>query len=287
MIADILSVVLKALAYLTLLQAAGGALYQATDGSRLEHSTRGVRALIMRSAVACIAFTALHVTMEAGRMSGEMSGVFDGHLQRVAWQSALGAAASLRILGMALVAVYGLREIGPTAVGRTIGAVTAMASLTLVGHTSTHPDRWMLAPLLLFHLLVAAWWFGSLIPLAMAVRKESPVHARALVDRFSAIAVWLAPGLALAGVLMAVVITKGRYSTTDSYDLALTGKAFGFALLMGLAALNRWRLGPGVSTGGARAVHAFRFSVAIEFVVMSGVVVLTAVMTSLFSPEQI
>ena len=50
MIADILSVTLKALAYLTLLQAAGGALYQATGGSRLEQSTRAVRALIMSSA---------------------------------------------------------------------------------------------------------------------------------------------------------------------------------------------------------------------------------------------
>ncbi|MGH8208948.1 MAG: copper resistance D family protein, partial [Steroidobacteraceae bacterium] len=194
--------------------------------------------------------------------------------------------ASLRILGMAVVAAYGFRVTSPTAVGRTIGAIVAVLSLLLAGHTSTHAERWMLAPLLVFHLLVAAWWFGSLIPLAMAVHSESPAYARDLVDRFSATAGWLVPGLALAGLLMAVVITKGHYSVGDSYDLALTGKAVGFALLMGLAALNRWRLAPSLSSGRQLAVRAFTVSLTIEYLLISGVVVLTAAMTSLFSPEQ-
>jgi len=227
----------------------------------------------------------LYAAFQAARMSGDLSGVLDWRLQRMAWHSTTGASAALRIAAMGLVSWYGYRSWGSTGFIAQAGAAAAVLTLVLVGHTSVHPERWLLAPLLALHLVVAAGWFGSLIPLALAARREGLSASFSVVNRFSSIAGWLVPGLALAGLAIALILTGGRCSIHDPYDLALTGKALGFSLLMGIAVLNRWRFGPRLITGRPGAVRKFIVSLAIEYLLLAGVVTVTAVMTSLYSPE--
>jgi putative copper resistance protein D len=62
-------------------------------------------------------------------------------------------------------------------------------------------------------------------------------------------------------------------------------KVAGFAVLMGFAALNKWRFGPALSRGDARATAAFRRSLAAEYVLIAAVLSVTAVLTSFYSPE--
>ena len=285
MLVDGLSIALKALMYLALLQAAGGVFYLAIFESRLRDSVSAVRVVTTGAAIACVLLTVSYTAYQAARMSGDLSGIFDRHLQRLVWRSTTGASAALRIAAMGLVSWYGCRRPGSNGVVRQAGAAAAVLSLLLLGHTSVHPERWLLAPLLALHLLIAAWWFGSLMPLALVARREDASASLSVVNRFSTIAGWLVPGLALAGLGIGWILTGGRYSTDDPYDLALTGKALGFSLLMGLAALNRWRLGPRLISGLPDAVRTFVVSLAIEYLLVAGVVAVTAVMTSLYSPE--
>jgi putative copper export protein len=65
----------------------------------------------------------------------------------------------------------------------------------------------------------------------------------------------------------------------------LIAKAVGFAVLMGLAAANKWRLGPALVHGPVQSGQWFRRSVAAEYVLIAAVLTITAVMTSFFSPE--
>jgi putative copper resistance protein D len=62
-------------------------------------------------------------------------------------------------------------------------------------------------------------------------------------------------------------------------------KLAGFAVLMGLAALNKWRLGPAISRGDGTALVKFRRSVAAEAWLIVAVLAATAVMTLFFSPD--
>jgi putative copper export protein len=55
-----------------------------------------------------------------------------------------------------------------------------------------------------------------------------------------------------------------------------------FAVLMGLAALNKWRYGPACAAGEARA---FRRTVIVEYVLVCLVLAVTATMTTFYSPE--
>src|SRR3569833_348194 len=68
------------------------------------------------------------------------------------------------------------------------GAVLVAASFTLTGHTSTSGWRWLLAPLLLALLLIAACWFGLLGPLRLVTLREPRVRAARAVALFSAAA---------------------------------------------------------------------------------------------------
>ena len=65
------------------------------------------------------------------------------------------------------------------------------------------------------------------------------------------------------------------------------GKSLAFAALMALAALNRWRFGPGLLAGDAAAVPALKRTIKIEWVLIVAVLAATAVMTSLYAPEHL
>jgi putative copper export protein len=56
---------------------------------------------------------------------------------------------------------------------------------------------------------------------------------------------------------------------------------------MGLAALNKWRYGPRLSSGDAVAAAAFRRTVTVEWLLIAVVLMGTAIGTSLFSPEHL
>ena len=66
----------------------------------------------------------------------------------------------------------------------------------------------------------------------------------------------------------------------------LVGSVAAFAALMGLAALNKWRLGPAISRGDTRALRTLQTSVAIEWGLIVVALIATATLTTYFSPPE-
>jgi putative copper export protein len=89
----------------------------------------------------------------------------------------------------------------------------------------------------------------------------------------------------LAGIAMAVLMLPNVSALSEPYGELLIAKVVGFAVLMGLAAANKWRLGPELVQGTVQSGRRFRRSVAAEYVLIAAVLTITAVMTSFFSPE--
>jgi putative copper resistance protein D len=311
MLPDILSVVLRALGFVLQLQAAGAVFFTAAFGPALTISLAGIRKLARLSAIAALVAIAGHYVLEAARMSGEMSGMFDTSLQSMAWTSSLGGAFTVRVLGLLLI-VAAMRAVparvtasrffassvaspvtgvlkrlsarGFTLVGVS-GAVLVAASFTLSGHTSTSGRRALLAPLLLAHLLIVAFWFGALWPLCLLTLRESWERVARVVAVFSAAAFWLVPLILIAGVAMAVLLLPNVAALRQPYGELLLTKAGLFAVLLGCGAINKWRLGPALARGELLAGRRFRRVVIAEYVLMVIVLSVTAVMTTFFSPE--
>jgi putative copper resistance protein D len=282
---DVVSVVLRALSFVLLFQAAGVAMFAAIFGRRLASSEASVRRLGQAAAIGAAVLVAGHYTMEAARMAGQMSGMWDPALQAMAWNSPARAALICRLLGLLLIAA-GLQRANVrwtmVALG---GALLATGGFTLTGHTVVNAHRGVLAGLLLIHLLVVAFWFGALWPLYIASLRETPARAADLVNRFTAVATWLVPVIFVAGIAMALWLLPNLAALSEPYGELLIGKVLGFTLLMGLAAANKWRLGPALVDGLVPSGRWFRRSVAAEYVLIVAVLSITAVMTSFFSPE--
>lgn len=277
---DALSVLLRAASFVALLQAAGIALFVALFSRHLTAASGAIRTVGVRSAAVALPLLAAQLALEAARMAGEYAGILDWSLQWMVLGSAAAVVFGARVLGSVLIAA-GLSGRSRLAQAPALaGALLVAVSFALTGHTAVHPLRWLLAPALVIHLLVAAFWLGAIAALYVATLRESERAAR-VIEAFSGIALWIVPLLAVAGVAMVLLLIRGLGVFTQPYGWLLLVKMTGFVLLMGLAAANRWRLGPAVAAGATRA---FRRSLLAEYVLIAGVLAATAAMTTLYSP---
>jgi len=283
MVVDAISALIRGLSFIALFQAAGAAIFIAVFGHRLVTTLHRVRGLGFASAIAAIVLVAIHYALEAARMAGAFSGILDRSLQQLVFQSSISAAWIGRTIGLVLIAGT-IRRRGKVAnLVSLIGAGAIVVAFLLVGHSKIHPDRGALWPLLVLHLAVVAFWFGSLLPLYAASKFEGAPVATGIVSDFSRIALRLVPVIFVAGLLMTLVLIERWATFGEGYGLLLLGKIGGFAALMGLAALNKWRYGPALAQADGN--EAFQRTVAIEYLLICAVLMATAVMTSLFSPD--
>jgi copper transport protein len=288
---DRLSVLLRALGFVSLFQAAGAAFFLALFGSGLARSEASIRRLGWRCAVAGMLLLAAHRWLEGARMAGDYSGLLDASLQRLAWSGSGGNAALLQLIGLALIALGLARRALPAASVAATGAVIAACAFALTGHTREHAPRALLALLLCSHLLLVSFWFGSLLPLMLCIGREARDAALAALRRFSSVAGALVPCLGIAGLAMALMLIASPAGWRTVYGSLLLGKLGAFGLLLLLAAWNRWRGVPALAAEDAsapsqlqQATTALRRSIAIEYGLMIGVLATTALLTSVYSP---
>ena len=283
--ADTLSVILRTLSFIALFQAAGIAIFLSLWAAELKVTEARLRRLALLSSVSAALLLIGQYLLEAARMSGELSGVMDPVLQGVVLHSATSLALSWRLLGLLLMGIgLRLRGSGGATLGM-IGVATLLTAFTFTGHTSDHAPRWLLSPLLLAHLLIIAFWFGALLPLYLISQREPAPVADRIVDAFSARAVWLVPGILLAGLALATFLLPSWGTLFTPYGELLIVKVIGFSGLMILAAFNKWRFGPALERGDVGAGRRFRRSLLAECGLITAILCVTAVLTTFYSPE--
>jgi putative copper export protein len=282
---DIVVIAVRALSFVAALQAAGVPLFLWLFGDDLRNSAAPIAAAAGRTALIALLATAAYQIFEPMRLAGTVSGVVDGSLQAALLASSVGAATAVRLFGLALVAIGALKPSRTGAAVALIGSALIAGSFAFTGHTATSDQRWLLAPLLLLHLLIVAFWFGSLWPLLLVGRHEDLTANARIIERFSKLAVLVVPLIFVAGLGVAFVLLPNLAAVSTSYGQLLLAKVAGFALLMGLAALNKWHLGPRIGAGSVAALGSLRRCVVVEWWLIAGVLIATAAMTGLFSPD--
>jgi putative copper export protein len=282
---DALSVVFRAVSFALLLNAAGIPIFVAAFGKLSPGALPRTRRLGWQLAVGALVFVTGHHLLEAARMAGEMGGVLDPAMQGMTLWSKEGAAFAAQWVGAVLIAV-GLARAPRTAAAAggslvsnataLTGAAVAILSFTLIGHTSINPHRPAAAALLTLHLLLVAFWLGALWPLYLSASGR-------LIDAFSRVAAWLIPLILVAGVALATLLVPDLSAFKQPYGQLLLAKVGSFAVLMALAALNKWRFGPACEAGDTRA---FKRTVIVEYVLICVVLAITAVLTTFYSPAE-
>ena len=280
---------LRALSFVAVLAAAGTAVFIAMLGRELERSRDAIRSRAELTAIAALVLELGYYLLIPARMGGSFGAAFDPALAALLAESSVGPAHAVRFAGLGVLLVsFGLDEQNRMrTAGCVLGAALVVGSFLLTGHTTIHAWRPVLAALLLVHLATAAFWLGSLWPLARAAAEESPLRAAAILGRFSTLAVRAVPLLGLCGAAMALIFIRSVDELMTGYGALVLVKAAGYTALLGLAALNRRRLLPAIAAARPHAVRAFRRVVAAEWALIAAVVIATALMTELFAPENL
>jgi putative copper resistance protein D len=284
---DAVAVLARALSFIALFQATGGAVFLAVFGTELVSARGAMVRPAPRATILAGLLVLLQFSLETARLAGDFSALGDPRLLQLIWHTALGTALRLRLAGLLLIlTALALKRwpwaLRPLAAAGTALAVAAFAS---VGHSVDHPQRAVLATLLMVHLFSLTYWFGALWPLRQAVTRESSATAAALLERFSRIALWIVPVLFLAGGTLAILLVPGWSVFDQPYGRLLLAKLLGFGVLMGCAALNKLRLTPGLRRNEAAAAVWLRRSLLGEYLLIGAVLAITAVMTGLYSPD--
>jgi putative copper export protein len=278
---DVVAVADHALALLGMYQAVGAAIFVALFGAQVPRVCEHVRRFAVAIAAAAAVLVLLQLPLTAARMAGDFAGAADPHLLTLAAHSSRADAAELTLVGLLLLCIGSTRAL-PVAL---LGAALCVCAPVLAGHTSVNPRRALLAPLLVAHVSIGAFWLGSLWPLLLTLRWESAQLAAAVLQRFSKIAGWLVPCIALAGLGMAFLLIDDASVLRRPYGLILLGKLMVFMILMALAALNRWRYTPSLTSPARPASQPLRRSLVAEYLLIAAVLAMTATLTTFFSPE--
>jgi copper transport protein len=199
-----------------------------------------------------------------------------GVAQKVSWETGLETSYGLTAIAAAFALFAGFfacvaESLRIARALALLGLLGVGLALSLSGHASTAEPQLVSRPALFLHAICVAFWFGALLPLALAVRgagmRASPSGAGVL-KRFSNAIVPVVVLLALTGLWLAFVqLDRFDALWTTSYGQVLACKLVAVIALLALAAANRYRLVPKFESSDGAAARPLAMSIAFELVI--------------------
>lgn len=255
-LADVLRRTAQALVYSGVLGASGLVLFRALLLDRAAGAARPPLRLLtaLLAAVAAVGLVLLLAADAAWLTGTGAAGLVDpGVLWHVLGSTPAGLATGLALAGLLLVLLPARGRSGR--IISCAGAALALLSLPLTGHSRSFGPAWLVIGSDLLHVLAGAVWVGGVLGLAVTLRGGAPADAAArTVTRFSTAAAWVVLTLAVSGTVLAWRILPGPGAlVTTGYGLTLLAKLAVVAVVLAVAAWNRYRLVPGVAAAPARA----------------------------------
>lgn len=219
---------------------------------------------------------------------GSLSAAVDPMLLGMVLESAQGTRLVLVLTGLLLIAasVPAARRLPALGHGLGVGGVLLIIlGFLQIGHTVSEP-RILLGGLLTAHLLAAAFWSASLWPLyRLAGYASGATNAAGILARFGRIAALAVGLLVAAGLTLAWWLLGGVAPLlTTAYGQFLLTKILIVALLLLLAATNKWVLVPAFARGDPQAPRRLRRSIALEALLVAVILLVTAVLTTISGP---
>ncbi|WP_130909812.1 copper homeostasis membrane protein CopD [Pseudomonas sp. Sample_9] len=286
--ADLLNIILRFALYVDLLLLFGLALF----GLYSFNALLRFRPLLRGMAVTAALLSVAGLVLMTRAMSGETQlAALWPHLQMMLLETDVGLAWALRMTALAIVVIR------PSLWPASLAGAIALASLAWSGHGAMD-EGWLrfwhfLSDIL--HLLAAGAWLGALLALVlMASGRIGDTRLRLLADavkRFEWMGALIVLTVLVTGVMNYLFIVGPRLDGVlfGTYGLLLAIKVLAFAVMLVLAALNRFHLGPSLQQSLRDGQHliaanALRRSVVMELALALLIVALVAWLGTL-SPD--
>lgn len=275
---EALAAIAKFVLYSGVFVSAGAAMAAASLGRHLGDVKRRATPMIRIGAAIVIVASAASGVILAARLGG----AFDLTILSIVAETPPGLAIALQIGGAALLFVTasfgGIPALLPMA-----GSIAMLASFAVSGHSASVDV--VSAVIAFLHVSAAAWWLGALLLLSAAGSALSGASMADLVRAFGKMALAVVANLVVAGVLLVLTLVDFSQLWLTSYVQALSAKLALAALVLALAAFNKFRLTPQLAAEDGRAARALRRSIYFEATLIFGILAVTAFLTTYTSPH--
>ncbi len=224
--------------------------------------------------------------LAGAKLTGDIAGAFDPEMLGILWQTPVGTALLLRVLGFSFI-IIGLFSGKMSKNLMAIGCLVVLGSFVQTGHVADIPN-FLLQILLLIHLIGIASWVGVLFPLYRLSADSAQIATTAeIAHRFGRLAVLFVPILLFAGGWLAYRLVNSLTNLfTTGYGQTLLIKVVIVTGLLGLAAANKLRFTPALRAGDSASLKNLKYSVLAEIMLVIFILSITAVLTSVLTlPE--
>ena len=249
---------------------------------------------LRKIATSATAVAAATYILAIGVGGADMAGVGPGSLiDYSVWKLAVGTnLLDSAILGISGIVILNIGWRVPHTAGRSatllIGGVVALTGLALTGHAATAAPRWLMTPSIALHLFTAAFWVAATIPLAWILKASPTAESTLVLNRFSSRAAIALAVLVASGACVAIVQVQsfpGLFST--DYGVILLLKLGLVVFLIALAAFNKYWFTPRIEKSESGSVLHLRRTIYVEVVLMTGVLILTTILTTTVPPRSL
>lgn len=286
---DGLTVIARWLIYISLSTSVGGAL-SLRFLRRHETILPRLRLYTLVSLVLGLLASVAYFFVRVGAFAEDgLTGMIDPIMRQMLWQSAVGDELLFRLLGLAMLLLALILTLPTNRSGRIgaaevllllLGCLLLGASFTRTGHTVKLD--FFASLLLSVHVIIAAWWIGSIYPLWLVTHRLSLERARHVLERFGALASKAVLLLVVAGGVLVWRLTGGEGLLTTPYGFWLLCKGGLVTLIILIAIYHRYSLVPMLADGGTRT--RLKQSLSLEKAVGWGIFGATTVLSTLVGP---
>ncbi|MGA9025230.1 MAG: CopD family protein [Steroidobacteraceae bacterium] len=285
---DVAAVIVKAILYAATAMAAGGSWFLAYSGSLVAEAARPrMRQIAAAAAALGVASSLLRIPLLAGSMTGGFAGMFDGGLIAMIWNAGEARSTGTRLLGLTLLAVALTLPRG-SRIWSVLAALVAATSFAWIGHAHALRPNVLPTVLVAVHGVCVCFWLGALPPLLLMTHSAAAPELGRVARRFGAIALGVVGILLAAGAGLLCLLLASPAALWDSpYGVALLCKLGLVCSLLGLGALNKWRLTPRLLAADPSAVAALRRSIILEMILGAAILLTTATLTTLLGPARL
>lgn len=294
---ELVSVVCKLLMYLGAASSLGGAFCLFLYGDGRRSTVQRVLLVQLFSALLGLQAVVISFLAQVGLVNNAgLGGALDWTMAQILMDTPLGDLSLYRLLGFAVLigsAAFFYRRtlVINQAPGRFfylnllringLGFMLLLWAFRFGGHVSVLAMPLQLA--LAVHFTVFALWIGSLYPLLLISSTDKLTELQLTLNRFSSHATVIVTVLLIAGGILAInLVHSPTELITTAYGRALAFKLLLVLGLLGIAALNKFKLVPALLMLGES--DKFRRSVRIEMLVASLLLLLTAYLSTVVGP---
>ena len=277
----ILAPLVKVLLYVLSLLAVGTGLFILHFRSFLSQPTLAYcRKLVSKASLIGSIIAPILLLMTAGNIGGDLQSAFDPLMINIALSSKAGQSALVLFFGFLFVLLWISLFQNQRPIPGILGFALILTSFSLYGHSTINGFGSQL--LIVLHLGAVSFWVGSFLPLRYSTQgKIEEENLFQIAHQFGVYAVYYIGVLLITGLMLGTILVGGiEQLVTSDYGKAFLFKLFFATTLLGIGALNKFRLVPQLKNNNLSHAIKLRKSINVEISILFIILVISSLLTT-------